>query len=115
MTDTEKKELEQKIQEEIEKLKSKLEDLKDYTAPVAPDNAIGRISRMDAINNKSIFEASERNLRSRLSQLEQALKMTGDDDFGLCIQCRQSIPMERLRLRPEIRLCAECFKNQPSR
>ena len=109
MTEAEKKELIRIIHSEIDKLKKKLEDIKLFTAPVEPDCAIGRISRMDAINNKSIFEASERNIRSRLSQLDQALKMTNDRDFGLCIKCRKSIAIERLRLKPEIRVCASCF------
>ena len=109
MTETEKKELIQIIHSEIEKLKKKLEDIKQFTAPVEPDCAIGRVSRMDAINNKSIFEASERNVKNRLSQLEQTLKMTNDRDFGLCIKCRKSIDYNRLRLKPEIRVCAACL------
>lgn len=109
MTEAEKKELIRIIHSEINKLKKKLGDIKQFTAPVEPDCAIGRISRMDAINNKSIFEASERNIKARLSQLEQSLKMTNDKDFGLCIKCRKSIAIERLRLRPEIRVCASCL------
>jgi DnaK suppressor protein len=71
-----------------------MDDLKSFTDPVAPDNAIGRISRMDAINNKTIFDASHRNLNNRLIQLQQSLKRLDDDDFGICIKCRQFIPFE---------------------
>ena len=35
-------------------------DYKEITKPIAPENAIGRISRMDAINNKSVTEAALR-------------------------------------------------------
>lgn len=38
-----------------------METLEDSCKPIAPDVAIGRISRMDAINNKSVMEASLRN------------------------------------------------------
>ncbi|MBW6481182.1 MAG: TraR/DksA C4-type zinc finger protein [Bacteroidales bacterium] len=110
MKEKEKMELEHIIREEIRKLEFKINDLKDFTAPIAPDNAIGRISRMDAINNKSIFEASERNLQNRLSLLNQSLQFINDPDFGVCIKCRQTIAMERLKIRPEIRYCAECLK-----
>jgi DnaK suppressor protein len=65
---------------------------------------------MDAINNKSVFDASMRNVQGRLDQLTQTLKMTGDADFGICTKCRQSIPFERMKIRPEIRLCATCLK-----
>ncbi len=88
----------------------KIAELKEFTAPVSPDDSIGRISRMDAINNKTIFDASLRNAKTRLSQLEQILKLKNDGSFGICNKCRQSIPFERLKLRPEIRLCATCLK-----
>jgi len=109
MKEKEKRELELIIRADIRKLEVKLEELKDFTAPLAPDNAIGRVSRMDAINNKSIFEASERNLQNRLSLLHQSLQFIHDHDFGVCIKCRRPIPFERLKIRPEIRHCAECF------
>ncbi len=37
-----------------EELLAEIEVLKELTKPIAPENAIGRVSRMDAINNKSI-------------------------------------------------------------
>jgi len=114
MTDIERKEIKEAIVSEIDKLNKRLEVIKEFTEPVAPDSAIGRVSRMDAINNKSVYEASERNLLHRLAQLNNALKMTGDADFGYCIKCRQSIPIERLRIRPEIRFCAGCLSQRPA-
>ena len=105
-------ELEQIILAEIEKLGLRIDELKEFTRPEAPDCAIGRVSRMDAINNRSVFEASLNNARHRLDLLKQVIKTIQDDDFGLCSQCRQSIPFERLKIRPEIRLCANCGRMQ---
>jgi DnaK suppressor protein len=110
MTKEEKSEILDIINSEILKLTKKVDELKDFTEPISPDDAIGRISRMDAINNKSVFDASMRNVQGRLDQLTQTLKMTGDADFGICTKCRQSIPFERMKIRPEIRLCATCLK-----
>ena len=109
MTEAEKSEIIEIIHADIEKLVKKITELKDFTEPISPDDAIGRVSRMDAINNKSIFDASMRNSQERLSQLKEMLKHI-DDDFGICIKCRQSIPFERLKIRPEIRLCASCLR-----
>ena len=110
MTEKERKEIVDVILNQIEKSEKKIEELKEFTQPISPDNAIGRVSRMDAINNKSIYDASMNNTRQRLEQLKQVLKLTDDADFGICTQCRQSIPIERLKIRPEIRLCASCLK-----
>ncbi|MBW6479239.1 MAG: TraR/DksA C4-type zinc finger protein [Bacteroidales bacterium] len=110
MTKEEKTQVVSIIEDEIHKLTKKAEELKSFTEPISPDDAIGRISRMDAINNKSVFDASMRNIQTRLDQLAQALKMVKDADFGICIKCRKSIPFERLKIRPETRLCVNCLK-----
>ncbi len=55
-----KKEIEQKIILSIEKTKEEIMDYKELTKPISPENALGRISRMDAINNKTINEAALR-------------------------------------------------------
>jgi DnaK suppressor protein len=109
MTNEEKEQIIQIITQEIKKLNRKINELKEFTAPVSPDDAIGRISRMDAINNKSIVEASMRNLQSRLDQLQKISQVIDEKDFGLCIKCHRPIPFERLKIRPEIRLCAGCL------
>ena len=100
--------IQNKILSDIESLKKRIEETEEFSDPVEPDNAIGRVSRMDAINNKTIFDASLRNNRERLSKLENALKSLKDKDFGICRKCYQSIPMERLLVRPEIKTCASC-------
>jgi DnaK suppressor protein len=108
MTIEEREQLKNIVQSESEKLSKKVLELKELTGSVTPDDAIGLISRMDAINNNSIVEASIRNLENRLDQLAMAARVIDEDDFGICIKCHQSIPFERLKLRPEIGLCANC-------
>lgn len=110
MTKEEREQLKNIIQSELEKLSKKVGELKELTGSVTPDDAIGRISRMDAINNNSIVRASITNLENRIDQLTVASRLSEDVNFGLCIKCHQSIPFERLKLRPEIRVCADCLK-----
>lgn len=110
MTTEERAEIIRIIIRETQKLERKIEELKDFIQPVEPDCAIGRISRMDAINNKSIAEASMRNLKARLDQLQKISQVVYETDFGICIECHKPIPFERLKLRPEIRKCAACLK-----
>ncbi|HKL32867.1 MAG TPA: TraR/DksA C4-type zinc finger protein [Tangfeifania sp.] len=110
MTQEEHKQIIEIIHRDIEKLTHKISELSEFTGPVSPDDAIGRISRMDAINNKSIAEASMRNLRTRLDQLQKISQVVHDKDYGLCIKCHKPIAFERLKIRPEIRLCAGCLQ-----
>jgi len=48
----------EKINLEIKKTKEKIVDYTDMAKPISPDDAIGRLSRMDAINNKSVAESA---------------------------------------------------------
>jgi len=109
MTEAERTELVSIINREIITLTKKIDELKDFTRPVEPDCAIGRISRMDAINNKSVYDASLRNSRNRLKQLKDIFPLAKEDSFGICTRCHQSISIERMRIRPEVRLCAACL------
>ncbi len=101
-------EIREKIQKEIAKTENLIEEYKSMSGPVEPDVAIGRISRMDAINNKSITEASLRQAREKLKNLQQVLGQVGKENFGKCLKCRQPIPLGRLLFRPESLYCVNC-------
>ena len=57
------------ILQRIDELKRDIVSYKELSQPVALDSAIGRITRMDAISQKSINEAALRTARATLSQL----------------------------------------------
>lgn len=100
--------LRQEILSEIEGLNITIPQLEESSKPVPPDNAYGRLSRMEAINSKSISEAGLRSARSKLSRLESALRKIDDDDFGVCLSCDKPIPIGRILLVPESTLCVTC-------
>lgn len=103
-------EIKAKIEAEIAKTEELIKDYEDMASPVAPDNAIGRISRMDAINNKSISEAALRQAREKLQKLNYVLGKVGSTDFGICHKCGKSIPLGRLLVKPESLFCVECAR-----
>ena len=105
-----KEEIKQNILDEIAKTEKLIAEYKELTKPVAPDDAIGRISRMDAINNKSVTEASLRQAEQKLLNLKRVLSRVGTSDFGICIKCGKPIPAGRILYRPESLNCVECAK-----
>ena len=62
------------FESEIVKTEKKVRQYEELSQPIAPDNAIGRVSRMDAINNKSVMEAALRKAKERLEGLNRNLK-----------------------------------------
>ena len=104
----EKETLRQVIKDNIEALKKNIETFKKLSQPVSPDNAIGRITRMEAINSKAINEASLAKSNRTLNQLIKALKKIDNPDFGYCINCEEPIPYKRLLIMPQAPFCVSC-------
>ncbi len=103
-------ELKQKLLDEISKTELLIKEYQEMTKPIAPDVAIGRISRMDAINNKSVTEAAMRQAEEKLRNLQRVLSKIDDKDFGICLKCHKSIPLGRILIRPESLYCVNCAK-----
>ena len=101
-------EIKEKILIEIEKTQKSVTTYKEITKPIAPDCAIGRVSRMDAINNKSVTEAALRKAEEKLLKLEIVLSKVDEDDFGSCAKCGKQIPLGRIFLMPQSRHCVNC-------
>ena len=100
--------IKEKILSEIKKTEELIKDYKELSKPIAPDSAIGRVSRMDAINNKSISEASLRQAENKLKNLQRVFSQLGSKDFGICLKCNNEIPLGRILIRPESLLCVNC-------
>ena len=102
------KELINVIKAEIAKTENLILQYRDLAKPISPENAIGRVSRMDAINNKSINDLALRQNEEKLKNLKQVLEKAGSKDFGICLRCKTAIPIGRLMIRPESLYCVKC-------
>ena len=110
MNEHQKNQIEEKINNEVEETTKKITKYKELSQPIAPENSIGRVSRKDAINNKSVVEAALREAQEKLLKLLEIQKKVTLKDFGLCIKCKNEIPFGRLIFRPESQLCVHCAK-----
>lgn len=106
--DLDRKEIKKLIKGELKKVEQRITDLRDLTQPISPENAIGRVSRMDAINNKSINEASLLQAEEKFKKLEVALTKIDDKNFGICVRCQKPIPVGRIMLMPQSNKCVNC-------
>lgn len=110
MNPQEKTTIKKKILEAIEDTQMSIANYSELTKPIAPENAIGRVSRMDAINNKSVNEAALKKAEQKLKNLQIALNNINDIDFGVCDKCNKQIPLGRILLVPQSRFCVNCAK-----
>lgn len=98
----------EKIQQTLGEIEKDIERLKTSSQPISPDNAIGRLSRMDAINAKSIAEAALRNVSVRQIRLKAAIERIKDATYGECLTCGEAIAIKRLTAIPEATQCIRC-------
>jgi len=96
------------LEQELARTRKKVLQYEELCQPIAPDSAIGRVSRMDAINNKGVMEAALRKARERLEGLARNLDALGSSDFGLCRRCKKPIAIQRILLAPESTFCVTC-------
>ena len=109
MNPLEKEQLKTIILGKISSLKEEIAELTELTKPIPLDAAIGRVSRMDAINNKTINESSLREKKKTLQRLERAMDNSNSKEFGLCQKCGKEIPFGRLEYMPHTTRCVDCM------
>lgn len=110
MNQNDKDQLKKQIEELILKTEKNIESYREMSKPIGPENAIGRVSRMDAINNKSVMESALRTAEGKLDKLQRALSRIDKDSFGTCVDCGQSIAPKRLLYMPESMQCMRCAR-----
>lgn len=108
MKQDQREKLKRYIRERIQSINGDILAFKASSAPVPPDNAIGRLTRMEAINSKSINAAALRKAIATRSLLENALRTIDSEGFGLCQDCEEPIAFDRLMAMPETALCVAC-------
>ena len=108
MDEAQIQEIKFKLKTEIKSTQLKINKYTTLCKPIAPENSIGRISRMDAINNKSVVEAALKVAKEKMAQLQSIQNNIKDSNFGICKKCKQEIPLERLMLQPHSKFCVTC-------
>lgn len=100
--------LEIRIEEELERLEAESAGSEAERETVAPDKAIGRLSRLDAMQMQEVAKDAERRREVRLHALEAARDRIDNGEYGQCDRCGKWIPFERLDAQPEADRCGRC-------
>jgi len=102
-----------RIQEEMEELRALSDRSRDSRAPVELDQqSVGRLSRMDAMQQQSMDLAREERRRQRLAILAAALRRMDEDEYGYCLSCGDDIAAARLAADPAATLCVDCQRGR---
>jgi DnaK suppressor protein len=91
-----------------------LNDSREGSKPVSLDEPIGRLSRMDAMQQQHMVQANRRTAQIRLSRVDAAIRRCETGDYGMCLDCDEEIGFDRLRAQPETPFCLNCQTQRES-
>lgn len=108
MTPQERQKVRQAITAEMAETNAEILILRESSDVVTINDAAGRVSRTDAIQNKAISDALLVAASNRLNALNMTLDQIDGPTFGTCIACGLPIGMKRHVAIPESRRCVHC-------
>lgn len=90
-------------------LTAQIASMKERTATVDLDEPIGRLTRMDAMQQREMAAEERRRHEVRLAQVGGALAAIDAGTYGDCKRCEEPIGYARLAARPESPFCVPCM------
>jgi DnaK suppressor protein len=89
-------------------LQEELASLSESARPVDLGEPIGRLTRIDALQQQQMAMASRDRIRNRLQAIAAALRRIDTGNYGECLRCGEDVEPGRLEARPETFLCRSC-------
>jgi DnaK suppressor protein len=115
LTAVESEELHRELVALRDELESVLADSRNAVKPVDLDEPIGRVSRIDAIQQQQMAQASREGLVLRARQVRAALERFAEGTYGVCVSCEENVGFPRLKALPETPLCMACQNRRERR
>jgi DnaK suppressor protein len=106
------------LEEELKKFATKDDKMKgdwDTRFPKLDSNVSGSASleaAADEVEEYSTLLPQEHSMEIKLTKIALALEKIASEGYGICENCKNEIPIERLLVSPESKLCLGCEKNK---
>ncbi len=110
MTTEEKQMFKTIIEEEIEKLSDEVQSIQKALYPEKGKGPSDKVAHLNFKLDQSIHIQRYEEATKRLNRLKHAYLKIDSPQYGICQECEEPIPMERLRLMPESMYCVACME-----
>jgi DnaK suppressor protein len=98
-----------RLQEELQGLQAaSLQTAADRRPVELDQQSVGRLSRMDAMQQQAMAAAQEARRHGRIRAVEAAIRRVEAGEFGFCNDCGCFIGLRRLALEPTVMRCRDC-------
>ncbi len=93
-----------------QRLKALADGRKADHPPELDQSRVGRLSRMDAMQQRAMTQAAARLTAMEAQRIRTALKRMTAGDYGYCLSCEEEIAEGRLRADPSVLNCIACAR-----
>ena len=83
----------------------------EQIAPIAPDASLGRLTRLDAMQQQEMAKAQRANAKTQLTKVKRLLEDWDDNEAGMCRSCEDPIGYGRLKRVPDSLVCITCLED----
>lgn len=101
-------ELQHRLRAERVRLETRLDDLHPQHEPGELHAHPGEEQDDDLGVELRLGDTLEAHFHDSLAKVDAALQIIDTDQFGICTDCAQTIPVERLLIIPQTQTCVEC-------
>lgn len=100
-----------RILAELDALQAEDDDAREARRPVELDQqSVGRLSRMDALQNQAMAQGQSRRREARERHLRAALLRIEEGEYGYCTECGDRIAARRLEFDVAALTCIACAR-----
>ena len=110
LSDEECAEVQRRITALLQEHRTFIANEKESSIVELDQSRMGRLARIDAIQNQQAAKKQVRRIEKEIQSLELAERRLtrNPDGFGFCVDCEERIPFQRLLYRPFERRCVPC-------
>jgi DnaK suppressor protein len=106
----------ERLHRERDALLQAIGEASDATGTVELDQTrVGRLSRMDALQQQAMAKGTRERLLTRQRRLEAALARIEAGTYGHCCACHEPLTPQRLDADPAAVFCADCAAERERR
>ena len=109
MTQKEKQTFKTIIEEQINTLSDEIASIKKALYPERGEGPSDKVAHLNFKLDQSIHIQRHEEATKRLNRLKHAYLKIDTPEYGVCKECEEDIPLERLRLMPESIYCVGCM------
>ena len=111
LTAKQKSEIHALLKAKEKELVVSIEQYTENSAPVAPDASLGRLTRLDAMQQQHMAKAQLAKARQSLAKIQRLLDEWDDELVGICRSCEDPIGYGRLKRVPDSLVCMQCLED----